>query len=254
MERTTELRARAKSFGLSDDALKAVTKMVNDAAKKSWEKTNALWRKAEGHIAIKSAFDSEEEVKMRKAEEAKDAQRKEDEANDEERKKKIAELERKRAEKRKKEEDAEKARIARKKQMEEERLQRDPWLNDPSVVEVEKSIEEMKEARRDANAKLEFDLSTQLTKDISTAERKLKKAIKAAKKAYKKTGKVPQKKEEAAEKAEAGESSELKELKAKLQDVSKRKAEAAEAENFKEAKKLKAEQKDLEEQIKKLEL
>merc|ERR1711920_591035 len=66
------------------------------------------------------------------------------------------------------------------------RANRDPWLNFPAVLEAEKKIEELKEARRDANAKLEFDLSTSLTKDISAAERKLKKVTKAAKKAYKK--------------------------------------------------------------------
>merc|ERR1719240_1215888 len=75
--------------------------------------------------------------------------------------------------------------------MEEERAKRDPWLLSPAVVEAEKKLEELKEARRDANAKLEFDLSTQLTKDISAQERAVKKAIKAAKKEYKKSGKVP---------------------------------------------------------------
>merc|ERR1712151_971079 len=80
------------------------------------------------------------------------------------------------------------ARLQRKKQLEEERAKRDPWLSFPAVLEAEKKIEELKEARRDANAKLEFDLSTQLTKDISAAERDLKKAIKKAKKEHKKGG------------------------------------------------------------------
>merc|ERR1712100_521089 len=117
-----------------------------------------------------------------------EAKRKEDEANDEDRKKNLEELERKRAEKKKKEQEAEEKRKARKKQLEEERANRDPWLNAPEVVEAEKKLNDLKEARRDANAKLEFDLTAQLTKDISAAERHLKKVTKAAKKAFKKGG------------------------------------------------------------------
>merc|ERR1712187_25909 len=67
-----------------------------------------------------------------------------------------------------------------------ERAMRDPWLNHPDVKEVEAKIEDYKEQRRDANAKLEFDLSTSLTKDISAAERELKKVTKKARKEYKK--------------------------------------------------------------------
>merc|ERR1712159_519363 len=81
-------------------------------------------------------------------------------------------------------------RKARKKQLEEERANRDPWLNDPEVVEAQKKLDDLKEARRDANAKLEFDLTSQLTKDISAAERHLKKVTKKARKAHKKGGKA----------------------------------------------------------------
>jgi hypothetical protein len=257
VERTTELRARAKTFGLGDDEVKAATKIVNDNAKKTWEKTASLWRTAEAHTVFTEYFDKEEAARREAASAADEAARKAAEAGDEERQKNLAELERKRQEKIKKLEAAEEKRLARKKELEDERAKRDPWLNDPTVLEAEKQLEELKEARRDANAKLEFDLSTQLTKEISAAERKLKKIIKKAKKAYKKTGTAPTKgttEDKADKEGTAGEPSELKALRAKLEDVSKRKSVAAEAENFKEAKKLKAEQKELQEKIKKLEL
>merc|ERR1712070_25181 len=94
-----------------------------------------------------------------------------------------------------------KKKAERKKQLEQERANRDPWLNDPTVLEAEKKLEELKEARRDANAKLEFDLTSQLTKDISAQERTLKKVTKAAKKAYKKGGGVASAKAPAPESA-----------------------------------------------------
>jgi len=105
--------------------------------------------------------------------------------------------------------------------MEEERAKRDPWLSAPEVLEAEKQLEELKEARRDANAKLEFDLSTQLTKDISAAERHIKKVIKKAKKAYKKNGGLAAPAEEKAEKKEPAretlhEGGDLVQLRAKL--------------------------------------
>jgi len=143
--------------------------------------------------------------------------------------------------------------------MEEERAKRDPWLNAPEVAAAEKELEELKEARRDANAKLEFDLSTQLTKDISAAERNIKKVIKKAKKAYKKSGGVSAPAEEKAEKKEPTketpeESGELVQLREKLSQVVKQKKKAADADDFKEAKRLRAEQVELETRIKKLEL
>merc|ERR1719356_1549641 len=105
---------------------------------------------------------------------------------DEERKKGLEELEKKRAEAKRKQEEVEEKKKKRQEILELERAMRDPWLNAPEVKEVEAKIEDYKEQRRDANAKLEFDLSTSLTKDISAAERELKKVTKKARKEYKK--------------------------------------------------------------------
>merc|ERR1712072_1497356 len=171
--------------------------------------------------------------------------------------KNLEELEKKRAERKKKQEQAEQKRIARKKQLELERATRDPWLNDPTVMEAQKKLDDLKEARRDANAKLEFDLTSQLTKDISAAERALKKVTKAARKAFKKGGGqagANAKTTGEGSDAESSSADKVGELKKKLEEVKKQKAEAAENENFKEAKKLKGVQKDLEDQLKKLEL
>jgi len=256
LERTTELRARSKAFSLSEDDVKAATKVVNDHAKKHWEKAAKLWREgSEGHAAVKQAFLEEVEEKKKQDEELAEAKRKEDEAGDEERKKGLEALQKKREAKKKAEEEAEQARLRRKKQLEEERANRDPWLNFPAVLEAEKKLEELKEARRDANAKLEFDLSTQLTKDISAAERDLKKAIKKAKKEHKKGGAPAAASDKGGAKQEKkGENSELKALKKELAKVTEQKKKAAESEDFAEAKRLKAEQKELETKIKKLEL
>jgi len=263
LERSTELRARSKAFSLSDDDVKAATKVVNDHAKKQWEKTAKLWREgSEGHIAVRQAFMDEIAEKKKQEEDLAEAKRKEYEAGDEERQKNLEQLQKKREAKKKAEENAERSRLERKKKLEEERANRDPWLNSPSVLEAEKKVEELKEARRDANAKLEFDLSTQLTKDISTAERDLKKAIKKARKAYKKGGAAGAAEASDTSTSDKGsakeekkeEASELKALKKQLEQVMKQKKTAAEAENFKEAKRLKAEQKELEEKIQKLEL
>jgi len=258
VERTTELRARASAFGLSEEEVKAVTKVVNDHAKSAWEKSAKHWRStSSGLESMRKVLQTLEEDKAKAKEAAEEAKRKEDEANDEDRKRALEELERKRAERRRKEEEAEAKRLARKKQLEEERAKRDPWLLFPEVVAAEKKVEDLKEQRRDANAKLEFDLSNSLTKEISAAERALKSATKKAKKAYKK-GETPSaadvsKKDAGGEEAEKAKDK-TKELQAELQDVKKRKAEASKAENFAEAKKLKAKQQDLEAQLKKLEL
>ena len=252
VERTTELRARASSFGLSEEEVKGAAKAVNDHAKQLWDKTAKTWRSnSAGLEAMKNTLQSKEEDKVKAKEAAEEAKRKEEEAGDEERKKNLEMLEKKRAEKKKQQEEAEKKRLARKKQLEEEKAKRDPWLLFPEVVEAEKHLEDLKEQRRDANAKLEFDLSNSLTKDISAAERALKSATKKAKKAYKKGEKPAEKSEKPDGKADKAE---LKTLQAKLKDVKERKEKASQAENFKEAKKLKAEQKDLEEKIGKLEL
>jgi len=261
VERTTELRARAKAFGLAEAEVKATAEVVNKHAKKNWDKVAKQWRNlSENNKKVKAGFQGEKEAKLKMEEEAAEAKRKEEEAGDEERKKGLEELERKREAKRKQAEEEEQKRLRRKQIMEEERLKRDPWLNAPTVKAIEQQLDEMKQERREANAKLEFDLSTQLTKDISTAERALKKAIKKAKKAFKKGGaaaleelaaKTTDKKEEKSAKSIE---EQLADLKQKLEDISKEKAAAAAAENFKEAKRLKAEQIDLQEKISKLEL
>lgn len=258
VERTTEVRARAKNFGLSEDEVKEATKIINDNAKKNWDKSAKQWREGSKLIeGVKASLQEEKDGEAKKAEAAAEAKRLEDEANDEVRKKNLEALEAKRAAKRKAEQDAEEKRKLRKKQLEEERANRDPWLNDPTVLEAEKTLNDLKESRREANAKLEFDLTAQLTKDISAAERTLKKVTKAARKAFKKGGgqaSAPAKPEET--KADKGSNSadKVAELKKQIEDVKKQKAEAADSENFKEAKKLKEKQKDLEDQLKKLEL
>eukprot|EP00930_Biecheleria_cincta_P003943 TRINITY_DN104849_c0_g1_i1.p1 TRINITY_DN104849_c0_g1~~TRINITY_DN104849_c0_g1_i1.p1 ORF type:complete len:678 (-),score=221.65 TRINITY_DN104849_c0_g1_i1:43-2076(-) len=266
VERTTEIRARSKSFGLSEDDVKSVTKVINDHAKKSWEKNAKKWRaESPGLESIRESMASADKAAAKASEDAEEAKRKEDEANDDERKKALEELEKKRAEKKKREMEAEEKRQRREKMRQEERAKRDPWLNSPIVAEAEKKIEELKEARRDANAKLEFDLSTSLTKDIGAAERALKKAIKKAKKEFKKGGGVaPETEGDKKEKKDTAEKKDKKdgkdsskatsELKAKLEEVRKKKQAASEAEDFKEAKKLKAEEKELEAKLKKLEL
>merc|ERR1712187_614970 len=108
VERTTELRSRAKAFGLSTDEEKAATKVVNDAAKKSWDKGAKLWRKASSMVEkLKSSAENEEEEKKQKEKESEEAQKAQALDEGEERKKGLEELERKRAEKKKKEEEAE---------------------------------------------------------------------------------------------------------------------------------------------------
>lgn len=189
LERSTELRSRSKAFGFSEDDVKATTKVVNDAAKKQWDKTANLWRKdSEGHTALVKALENEVQEKAKKEEEAAEAKRLEEDVGDEEKKAKLEALEAKRVAKRQRAEEAEAKKEARRKQLEQERANRDPWLNFPSVTAAEQKLAELKEARRDANAKLEFELSTQLTKDIGAQERAVAKAQKKAKKLHKKGG------------------------------------------------------------------
>jgi len=268
VERTTELRARAKAFSLDEDEVKAAAKVVNDYAKKSWDKASKQWREGSSVAKmVKEGLLAEGEAKKQEAEAAAEAKRKDELENDDERKENLKKLEEKRAAKRLKEEEAENKRIARKKELEAARASRDPWLNDPAVLEVEQNLNDMKQARRDANAKLEFDLSTQLTKDISKAEQDLKKVTKKAKKAYKKgatTGsagkaekeekkedKQEDKVDQKADKA-GGEKAEEESLKKRLAEVKAQKAKAAEADDFEGAKKLKKEQETLEGKLKKL--
>lgn len=44
VERTSELRARSKAFGLADADVKAAAQVVNDYAKKYWDKASTHWR------------------------------------------------------------------------------------------------------------------------------------------------------------------------------------------------------------------
>merc|ERR1712086_163135 len=267
VERTTELRARAKTFSLSEDEVKEAVKIVNDHAKKNWEKSAKQWRNESPFIeSMKATLQSGKDASKKEAEAAAEAKAKYDDDNDEDRKKSVEALQKKR-EATQKAKEAKEARIeARHKQLEEERANRDPWLNDPTVLEAEKQLADYKEQRRDASAKLEFDLTSELTKEISKAERELRKVTKAARKAFKKGGgTVPKKgdgtvpepakaKEDTKEESVGGSADKSAEIKKKLEDVKTKKAKAAEEEIFGEAKKLKAVQKDLEEQLKKLEL
>jgi len=281
VERTTDLRARSKSLGLSEDDVKAATEVVNGHAKASWEKAGKQWRKDSPLITgIKENLEAEKEKKTKDAEDKREASKKAEMEGDEERAKGLEELERKRAEKKKAQEAAEAKRKARAKQLEEERAKRDPWLNCPAVRAAEEKVEELKQARRDANAKLEFDLSNQLTSDISQAERDLKKTTKQNRKSQKKTGNCADGNAAAAAKKSdeggaGGEDAAAKEkptkqtdekkaegaggdkaaaLKKELEEVKTQKAKASEEENFTEAKRLKEKQKELESKIQKLEL
>lgn len=255
VERTGEVRARSKTFDLDEEEVKTATKVVNDFAKKHWEAAGKQWRnESPFQESMKNQLTGAKDAAKAKAEADEEAKKKEDEAGDTERAANLAKLEAKRKEKKEKAEYIEKKRQERLKQLEADRANRDPWLNEPVVLEAEKNLAALKEARRDANAKLEFDLTSQLTKDISAAERLLKKETKAAKKAFKKGGGVV-KDEKKAEKPEAeNKEAKIADVKKRLDDVKKKKAEAAENENYGEAKKLKVDQKALEDQLKKLEL
>jgi len=279
VERTGEIRSRSKTFDLAEDEVKAATKVVNDFAKKNWEKAGKQWRENSEIVkAVHTSLTEAKDAAKKEAEDAAEAKKIEFESQDDTRKKDLEVLEEKRAAKKKKAEALEQKRKDRLKQLEDERANRDPWLNTPEVLEVEKNLAELKEARRDANAKLEFDLTSQLTKDIGVAERLYKKTSKAAKKAYKKAGgKMPEKapasepvsgnwmeekgkdkkgkkEEKKDDKADDKKADKIADVKKKLEDVKTKKKKAAEDEDFAAAKTLKASQKDLEDQLKKLEL
>jgi len=261
VERTSEIRSHAKAHSLSDDEVKEAVKVVNDHAKKNWEKAAKQWRNESPFIeGMKASLQGDVDKSKKEAEAKAEADKKDFENNDEGRKKDLEALEKKREDKRVAKEEKEKKIAARFKQLEAEKANRDPWLNDPVVVEVENRVANLREQRRDASAKLEFDLTSELTKDISAAERELKKVTKVARKAHKKGGGAPapkakeEAKEEAPKASGGGSADKAAEIKKKLEDVKTKKAAAAEEENYSEAKKLKAVQKDLEAQLKKLEL
>jgi len=261
VERTSELRSRAQTFSISKDEEKEATKIVNDHAKKNWEKSAKQWRKGSAWLeGMISSLQGAKDAEKKAAEEAAEAKRKEEYDGDEGRKKGLEELERKRAEKKEKAKAAEEKRKANKARLEEEKAHRDPWLNDPAVEEAQANLDGLKEQRRDASAKLEFDLTAELTKDIAAAERALKKATKVAKKAFKKSGGDSEKgKEEKAALAKKNkEASEAKmaqqrlDMKKKLKDAKDLMKKAADEENYKEAKRLKEVVAELEEKSKKL--
>jgi len=197
------------------------------------------------------------EAKDTAAREAKNQAEKEAEeaakAGDEDRKAALAELEAKRKAKQEAAEQKERDRKERARKLEEEKAKKDPWLLDPAVKEAEAKLEDLKEQRRDANAKLEFDVTKQLTADINAQERHLKKVIKKAKKAHKKGKTVgsddSKAKDGDADKAGGGVADQLKAAEKRLDDLKKRKAKAADDENFKLAKQLKQEQADLEKEV-----
>eukprot|EP00928_Gymnodinium_smaydae_P015694 TRINITY_DN15811_c0_g1_i1.p1 TRINITY_DN15811_c0_g1~~TRINITY_DN15811_c0_g1_i1.p1 ORF type:complete len:688 (-),score=282.46 TRINITY_DN15811_c0_g1_i1:48-2060(-) len=256
IERTTEVRERASKWNLKEDDVKEITKNLNAHSKKGWEKALKQWQASPVAEGLRNRLEAEENAKRQQKEAAEKEAEEKAKSEDQDRKKALEELERKRAAKREAEAKKEKERLERKARMEAEKAKKDPWLLDPTVKEAEEKLEELKQERRDANAKLEFDVTKQLTKDINAQERALAKAIKKAKKAYKKNGGVaPAADKDAApekKKAEKGASSggaELAEAEKKLADLKKRKEKAAEDENFKLAKQLKQEQALLEKEV-----
>lgn len=186
LERTTEIRDRAKKWGISEDDIKEVTKAVNTYAKKEWDKQQKHWAKSPAAEAMNDKYKAVANAKKEEAEKAKEEAEKKAMDEDEERKKGLEQLEQKREKTKKDQEAKEKKRVERDDKRKEEEMKKDPWLRDPVVVAVKAKLEELKEARRDANAKLEFDLTTSLTKEISDQERLVKKMINKARKAHKK--------------------------------------------------------------------
>jgi len=260
VERTNELRLRSKAFGLNEAEIKKATDMVNAHAKKSWDKTAKAWRQGSAIVdKLRSDAEAEAELLKQQEKEKEEAKRKAELDGDEERKRGLEELEKKRAQKRLEEGRAAEKKRKRQEVIEQERAMRDPWLNAPEVKEVEQKLDDLKEQRRDANAKLEFEVSTALTKEISAAERELKSVIKKAKKAYKKKNKAAsdgaasKAPAQSAQKADLDAFNKKKEtfaqLREELEDFKKKKKEAVETEDFKEAKKLKQQMKAIEEKL-----
>lgn len=258
IERTTEARERGPSkWGLNADQVKKLAGDINAHGKKGWETVVKKWQSGPVFSRLQTKLNEAADAARVAKDAAEAAAAAKAMSEDETRQANLAELERKRAQKKAAAEEKEKKRLEAKRLMEEERAKKDPWLNDPVVLEEERKLVELKDARRDASAKLEFDVTQQLTKDINAQERLVAKTIKKAKKAHKKGKKLgddsaasskEDKKEEAADEG----SSVKKDLAAaekKLADIKKQKAKAAEDENFKLAKKLKKDQEDLEKEV-----
>merc|ERR1712113_225589 len=132
-------------------------------------------------------------------------------------------------------------------------VEAEPWRLDYRVLAAKEKLEALKDERRDANLKMEFDESTRLTKEVSKAERKYESAMEKAHKHYKKHGSVKTEKGEKGEKGEKPDKAEeakgedasaskdsgskkdsgSDDLKKQLAALEKRKKEASEAENYK---------------------
>jgi hypothetical protein len=253
IERTTEARDRASKWSFKEDEVKKLTADINAHGKKGWEKVIKKWMAGPVTQRLTDKLDAvlaaEREAKDKAAKDAEEKAKNEDE----DRKKALEELEDKRKKKAAAQEAKEQARLANKKRMDEERAKKDPWLLDPAVIEAEKRLDELKEERRDANAKLEFDLTKQLTQDINAQERLITKTIKKARKAWKK-GKTlgdakPMDDDKPKDEAAGGAASELAAAEKKLAELKKKKDKAAADENYKLAKQLKKEQEELEKEV-----
>lgn len=258
IERTTEVRERAKAkWGLKEDEVKTLTASINAYGKKGWEAALKKWMGGPCVGRLETKLDEKETA----AREAKNKAIKEAEEKamneDEDRKKALEELERKREEKKAKAAAIEKKRLEAKKRMDEERAKKDPWLMDPVVVEAEQKLDALKEERRDANAKLEFDLTKSLTQEINAQERLIAKTIKKARKAWKQGKTLAGDKPAGGEKetgASAGDSSDdtsgkLAAAEKKLEELKAKKKKAAEDEDYKKATALKKDQELLEKEI-----
>jgi hypothetical protein len=76
VERSGEIRARAKTFDLSEDDIKEATKIVNDHAKKNWEKSAKQWRNESPFIeSMKASLVQQKEDAKAAAEAAAEAKK-----------------------------------------------------------------------------------------------------------------------------------------------------------------------------------
>merc|ERR1712228_187028 len=164
---------------------------ANDAAKKSWEKTAKQWREGStlGPALAEKIKDGEKSAAEAKEKEEEDKKKAEADA-DGTLQAAREEVARKRAEKEaalkeKKDEKKKRHEEVRRKEVEAE-----PWRLDYRVLAAKEKLEALKDERRDANLKMEFDESTRLTKEVSKAERKYESAMEKAQKHYKKHGSV----------------------------------------------------------------
>jgi len=266
LERTTFIREKSKSWNLDEAQVKAVTKVANDAAKKSWEKTVKTWREGSTVGPELAATIAEAETKAADAKEAEaEEKRNAEAAADDTLKNAKEEMERKRQEKADAIAKMKAEKQARVEEVRRQELAKEPWRLDYRIIDAKEKLEALKEERRDANLKMEFDLSTSLTKDVSKAERKYQSVMEKAKKYYAKHGKVKVKGEKdskedaagaagAAGKDSGSSSSKAQALKKEIEGLEKLKKEASAAENYKEAATLKGKIKELNAKLEKMEL